>query len=631
MKKLLLILVVLLFASPVWAVDHYVNCEDAGSAENGTFAEPFNTVTQVNSHAMATGDDLYFAENTTCSGANLDNNGLYVDWTGTSGDRVIIGCYDGDGDFDCGNVTQGSSSDQKPILDGERTRPSASYRGLITIPNDSYNYVTIQDIAVLNSNWDGIRVDDSDYALIDNVYSYRADVVGINTLYTNNSTISDCVVDEGGYSQAAPYACINLGASGSTTKTHSNTVTRNKVSNCWREGIDIIQGAHSNIITYNVVWDFEGPGIYMDASYGNTVAYNLVYSTGNGLTGDGRSNKGISLLIENGTCNSYPQFGTGGPWNKTNEIYGNLVAGMNNEGIEMYGSSNANCDDMDNNLVYNNTVVDCGINYDTTADADYSGNEFKNNISANYYEGANEISTCAATGTTFANNLWHSDPGTGACDDVSDPVNGDPKLSQTADWRTLAAGLVTGTEFIANSNNSPALGSGTELGLSLPVAGNIDFTASPISVTTRATATTGKPAAPSWTAPTGAGASINPNCTSGAFAQAGVVHIGALQVDADTHTVSQWQIATTASGPNWASPKFDSGDDTSNLESRDVFAVTLDQSTEHKGRVRHGITMPDSSYYYSPWSSLGTFTTTGEPPTPEEPIHTGTWTGNLYY
>ena len=72
---------------------HYVDC-NAGKNGNGSYASPWNNITSVNSHGFSTGDDVYFKVNTTCT-LNADSDRMQVDWSGTSKDRVIIGCYDG--------------------------------------------------------------------------------------------------------------------------------------------------------------------------------------------------------------------------------------------------------------------------------------------------------------------------------------------------------------------------------------------------------------------------------------------------------------------------------------------------------------------------------------------------------
>ena len=65
---------------------HYVDCS-AGTNGNGSYASPWNNISSVNSHSFSTGDDVYFKVNTTCT----PSTHLAVDWSGSSGDRVLLG------------------------------------------------------------------------------------------------------------------------------------------------------------------------------------------------------------------------------------------------------------------------------------------------------------------------------------------------------------------------------------------------------------------------------------------------------------------------------------------------------------------------------------------------------------
>ncbi|MHA2066412.1 MAG: right-handed parallel beta-helix repeat-containing protein, partial [Candidatus Thorarchaeota archaeon] len=544
MKRLVLIISILfLLTSPALAgTAYYVDCSQ-GSNGTGTFASPWNTIESVNDASMSTGDDVYFKENTTCSGAKLDN-GLVIDWTGTSGDRVVIGCYDGDGDFNCDNVVQSSITDQKPELDGNFTYPSswaligvghgvspgpyfgsaecaagdcavledawqaatwntnALAGGIVQNKTDGsecviesntaetitcvgslsggaendwddgddyllavHNYITIKDLKISESNDKGINFGDSDYGLIDNVYVYRSWNHGIVLGRSHDTTVSDSVVDGAGYYVAdedkSADACIVSTGAHSLDSCNNNLITRNRISNCYREGIGIYQGAHTNTIEYNIVYDVEGPSIYSEASKNNTIRYNLIYSTGSGETGDGRSYSGVEQITESARCSegggSGGNYGVASDYNSDTKVYGNLISGMT-VGIIMGGSGDADCNDQDDNLVYGNTVVDSATNYSTRSHSNYSGNLFKNNISANYYGSSNEIDNCSATGWTFANNLWDGTE-SGNCTTTAQN-NADPGLAKTSLWRTVAPTLAD----FALLPTSDAIDNGADLG-----------------------------------------------------------------------------------------------------------------------------------------------------------------------
>ena len=63
MKHILLtLLLIISLCSPVWGAGtaYYADLTDTGSNNEGTFAEPFNSLTTINNYAFQTSDDLYF-------------------------------------------------------------------------------------------------------------------------------------------------------------------------------------------------------------------------------------------------------------------------------------------------------------------------------------------------------------------------------------------------------------------------------------------------------------------------------------------------------------------------------------------------------------------------------------------
>jgi len=107
MKKILFILILLLsFTASLEAADYYVYCGGSGT-NSGTYANPWLTISAIT--GLSAGDDLYFKDGSICREKLV----LSVSGTGAS-TRSIIGCYDGDGDFDCTGKTL-------PIISGADT------------------------------------------------------------------------------------------------------------------------------------------------------------------------------------------------------------------------------------------------------------------------------------------------------------------------------------------------------------------------------------------------------------------------------------------------------------------------------------------------------------------------------
>ena len=111
MKKYLLALFIIL-ALPTLCfagTPHYVDATSGSDSNTGlSHAQAWQTLSKVNSYpSFATGDDVYLL-----CGETWSNERITVDWTGTSGDTVVIGAYH----YDSGEVH--TVSGNKPIIQG---------------------------------------------------------------------------------------------------------------------------------------------------------------------------------------------------------------------------------------------------------------------------------------------------------------------------------------------------------------------------------------------------------------------------------------------------------------------------------------------------------------------------------
>ena len=252
---------------------HYVDCS-SGYDGNGSYASPWNSISSVNSHSLSTGDDVYFKVNTTCTPSTY----LAVDWSGSSGDRVIIGAYYGNGQF-------GLNGNSRPIIDGNNnTVPSPSaYRGLIDIRKDSVSHVTVENLKLQYSGQSGVAVKYSDNVNVDNCYIYRPSESCI--VYSagvgdgvDTGIISDNICENSGYPDyTGSGAAITVTASDNEDATTNITVTRNKVYSSKLEGIGLYKKVTNSIVEYNVIYDIKTAHIYIDAGKFNTIKYNLIY------------------------------------------------------------------------------------------------------------------------------------------------------------------------------------------------------------------------------------------------------------------------------------------------------------------------------------------------------------------
>lgn len=406
-------------------IAHYVDCS-SGTNGTGTYASPWNTITSVNSHEFSTGDDVYFKVETTCTPSAK----LTIDWEGTSEDRVIIGAYYGDGQF-------GLNGNARPIIDGNsHTVPAYnSSQGLIenAYGTPTGDYLTIQDLRINNSGNYGIQIGNVGNLIISNCYVYRSKQNGMLIYKVITASIQDNVIEEASY-LTGPRAGLTINGANVENSTSGITVTRNRVFNCY-EGIGLYKKVKDTIVEYNTVYDNRTYHIYIDASKYITIRYNLVYES-SGMGPDGARDSLIHSdnEVERGYCY------IGG-----SKIYGNLIAG-GRVGITLQDSSGAlNCG-QDDNLIYNNTIVDCQTNFNFLGDdASWSGNEVKNNISWTVTAGdSNHSNDYSPSGVTWShNNFDESVSGNAATNAVID----DPKLTKTSGWRSISPGSFDGTEW----------------------------------------------------------------------------------------------------------------------------------------------------------------------------------------
>jgi hypothetical protein len=526
MKKLILILTILLFASPVLAgIAYYCDCTVSnGTGGAGTFADPFESIRDANAGPAATwqeGDDLYFLEGSTCTvGAAGDH--LDITWDGTSGDSATIGCYDGEGDFVC------DVGDGYPIIDGTNTYPAAEqYVGLIDKQDDGHEYVTLQDLQVKNSNGDCVYLVDVENMTIDNVVISACDA---NTLAVtrgagstiSNNTLSDSSNDStcgAGSSLCGRTVLAISGSFDADAKGASYTVTGNKVFG-GKEGIGLYKNVNNSTINENVIYDCD-MGVYVGSgSTNNTVKHNLMYTTS---SQDQAYMNGIQLGCEDeaGSTN-YCAYIQGNECASGNKIFGNLIAGMRgddddeNACIRIYN----NCTDkglyaLTNNLFYNNTCVDthnsatetgyeikitcnggssrCWNGEDGVTAGEIAGNEVKNNIFwTKNDEGTGEVWDNDPYGFSWSHNWYDTDPGGGPGGANDNAIIGGsvPTATPSPDFNNLTAGAVTGQEFALVQGFAGLVGGDTTLGdayddgfdNNTDQIANTDFTASPIAV-----------------------------------------------------------------------------------------------------------------------------------------------------
>ena len=463
-KRLLYIaLFILLTVSVGWSATYYAYPTSCAGSETGNglaYNTPWTSMATINAYSFSEGDDLYF-ENSTNLTLTSDACRLVVDWEGNSGNRAIVGCYDnGDSDVDDCTITP-LVDGGRPTFDGNDIYPSAE-QGIISASNQ--DYVTIQDIKVIDSNDFGILMLRGDYPIIDNCYLTGNEDTSILFSGSSGDGIQYGTISNNYAADQAQHGHIVVIGVNTDNATRYNTINNNRVvgGGGATEGIGCNKKANDNIIEYNEVYDVNNPQIYVDAGKRNTIRYNLLYQSSN-FTASNAWGVGIQNEDERGYS-----------FSADNKIYGNLFAGFEFTGIALqcqYQATDPNAYCQDGTLIYNNTFVDCRYSFFFTQSHVNDNISIINNIS---YHTANTGQEHANTDTPAGldvvdNNLFNTTDDAAPTDTAGNigegrvVRNSTPDLERSSTFYNVAPGTFDGTEFRSSSGSGSAVGVGVSI------------------------------------------------------------------------------------------------------------------------------------------------------------------------
>ena len=407
------------------------------------------TISKVNSAVSTAGDDVYFK----CDN-QWDDEELNIDWGGVDTDNyAIVGAYYGSGTI--------GVSGNKPILDGNQNYPAGTpgdiWVGIIDIWS---SYVIVQDIKVLESRGEGITTQGVYQDIIIrrcNVEWTGSSGIIFHTGLTNG-LVEDCDVTGVQNNNQTGIVTIN-----SDNITFQNNRSHDHIGG---ECYGAFKGNDTVLIQDNVGWDCPSGGIEITGSTNVIVRRNLIY-----LTDLSSYSACIGIML--GDIIGYTT--------NTNEAYNNLVANCYH-GIDLYVV--ASTTDMTGINVYNNTVVDCDINFDIGGVSNTPSGNIKNNISWINEGGGVHTVVNANSNMTYDYNNWSSTPEVAA--QGANDVTSSPLLSKANGWRTLTGDAIVGTEF-ALTSSSPGNGQGVDAGSPYDIginSQNVDFTTDPPTIGT---------------------------------------------------------------------------------------------------------------------------------------------------
>jgi hypothetical protein len=372
---------------------------------------------------------------------------LKVDWSGTNSDRVIIGCYKGDGDFSCGSLPYNDSN--RAVIDGNNNSYPETHQGLVDIHDQSF--ITVKDLKLqyagqAKASTRAISAVDSDNIDIENCYIYRCRTA-ICYMRVDTGTVTQNYCGEIGYPDwEGTGAAVEFTAANVLGSTTNITVSHNIVVNSKHEGIGFYKGVTESVMEYNVVRDVRSALFYIASSPNNTMRYNLAYESSDRINSSFDEDR-LGFVLDIEAWRDRYAFSV-----ENTKIYGNFAAGMK-AGISIGCSEKFDGDQYDTKcadgtLIFNNTLVDNKENIKIWNSASDVSIAIKNNISLTTVAGTNHVSPVSPAGVTFSHNLFDEKVSGNA---ATNQIVGDPQLNKTSGWRNLEPDSLSGEEFLPKS------------------------------------------------------------------------------------------------------------------------------------------------------------------------------------
>lgn len=408
----------------------------AGSGGNGSYASPWNSLSQVNGHSFSTGDDVYFKAGTTLNvpaGQYLD-----VDWNGTAGDHVVIGAYYGNGLFGLNGV-------ERPILEANNGDASMTELGIITkwggkYPNRIDAYADVKDIRINRPYGYAIIGMDVNYYTVRNCFVWHpAHPGGITVTRSQYIVFDGNTIDASGWSSVQSGGLMAVGQDGSNHTVMSNNI----VTGLATEGIDSYHMGNDCEIYGNIVYDTGNVGIYIDRASYTDIHDNIVY-TSNADIYPGHKHPWAGIAIDNelqaGFCNNVGH----------NAISNNYVANCS-IGL-MLSSENQDCVNQFDSF-YDNILADNEYSFRFWGGTPLGhDNDIYNNIAytsnnSTMFQADDYSSHGVIWGANIFDDAVSGNASAKACT-VASP------LAKTSGWNNLTAGSVSASTFALSSSGS---------------------------------------------------------------------------------------------------------------------------------------------------------------------------------
>jgi MYXO-CTERM domain-containing protein len=429
-------------AQPASGESYYVRSGGDDGADGLSDATAWASISRVNQHDFAAGDDVYFR-----CGDVWTAQALTIDWSGTDQDRAVVGAYYLSG----GQETVGVNGDGRPLLDGDWVDIAGVNRPLIDLRAE---WITVQDMHVYNSYGIGLRISEgfghNEILRCKSDYTGRG---GISVFRTSHNLVEYCEASRANIH----YILGTQPTWGSTIALYGapdNVVRYCEAHDNLGEGINLVRGSHRSVADSNFVWATYSVGIYVDSASDCSVRHNLVVGTTDATYHHTEGWHGMGIAVNN-------EVTTHGSSDHT-AFVGNVVIGRHS-GIRFMNAQELPTADL---MVANNTLIDNQYNFNISLPGTFSNVTIRNNLS--YVDAADADHGAIhngelGPGSTVGNNLWSSEPAAALFDAATDLV-ADPGLVRSTGWRQLSGRDSFATADFSLLASSPAIDAGADLG-----------------------------------------------------------------------------------------------------------------------------------------------------------------------
>ncbi|MCP3682747.1 MAG: DUF1565 domain-containing protein [bacterium] len=424
-------------------IDTYYVAKNGNDGNPGTKDEPFKTINKA-LRTVSEGDTIIL------------RGGTYPERIYTKTSRLTIKNYPG----------------EKPVIDGEYTRPTGRYGGLIQASDA--DGLTLIGLEIKNSAEYGIVIQRSEHAKVINciIHNTRGGGVCIeqfsnhylledSEIYNHNQHYVNGIVPEDHAAWGSAFS-NGLGRTADHQLAPSNygIIRGNKVHSGWGEGITLLH-TKGSVVENNIVYDNFAMQIYVNWAQDSIVRNNVVYASKDREFNREKNwpgNCGPGISVTNEKPSETPVAPIEGYGNNV-EIYNNLIADTP-RGILLWS---AYPEYIPKGIkIYNNVVVESYQDYQKgTPHLLVIGSQFtdvivKNNI---FLQTSGEIAN-VPPGLDFSHNLWSKTPDADARG-VGDII-ADPKLQKMTGWNNIESGGHN-VDWWRLMEGSPAIDAGTSV------------------------------------------------------------------------------------------------------------------------------------------------------------------------